>query len=90
MAPEKDIDHLRAILDERDDLCLAIVGDGPDRERLEEVFAGTKTHFLGFKHGEDLSKAFATGNTFCFPSTSETFRLVIIGSDDVRHTCHCR
>lgn len=77
LAPEKDIDHLRAIFDERDDLCLAIVGDGPDRERLEEVFAGTKTHFLGFKHGEDLSKAFATGDAFVFPSTSETFGLVI-------------
>lgn len=77
LAPEKDIEHLRAMFDHRNDLCLAIVGDGPDRERLEEVFAGTKTSFLGFKHGEDLSKAFATGDAFVFPSTSETFGLVI-------------
>ncbi|XJS10100.1 glycosyltransferase family 4 protein [Aerococcaceae bacterium WGS1372] len=77
LAVEKDIDQLRAILDERDDICLTIVGDGPDRERLEEVFQGTKTTFRGFKHGEELSKAFATADAFVFPSTSETFGLVI-------------
>lgn len=77
LAAEKDIEHLRAIFNHRDDICLSIVGDGPDRERLEEVFAGTKTSFLGFKYGEDLSKAFATGDAFIFPSTSETFGLVI-------------
>lgn len=77
LAAEKDIDHLRVIFDHRDDITLAIVGDGPDRDRLEEVFAGTDTHFLGFKHGEELSRAFATGDAFIFPSTSETFGLVI-------------
>lgn len=77
LAVEKDIDHLRAMLDERDDICLTIIGDGPDRERLEEVFQGTKTTFQGFKHGTDLSRAFATGDAFIFPSTSETFGLVI-------------
>lgn len=77
LAAEKDIDHLRPILDQRDDICLTIVGDGPDRERLEEVFQGTKTTFQGFKYGEDLSKAFATADAFVFPSTSETFGLVI-------------
>lgn len=77
LAAEKDLDHLRVIFDHRDDICLGIVGDGPDRERLETVFAGTKTTFLGFKHGEELSKAFALGDAFVFPSTSETFGLVI-------------
>lgn len=77
LAVEKDIDHLRAILDARDDICLTIIGDGPDRERLQEVFQGTKTTFQGFKHGVELSKAFATGDALVFPSTSETFGLVI-------------
>lgn len=77
LAAEKDLDHLRVIFEHRDDICLAIVGDGPDRERLETVFAGTKTTFLGFKHGEELSEAFATGDAFIFPSTSETFGLAI-------------
>ena len=77
LALEKDIDHLSAILDARDDICLTIIGDGPDRERLQEVFQGTKTTFQGFKHGVELSKAFATGDALVFPSTSETFGLVI-------------
>ena len=53
------------------------MGDGPQREELEAIFRGTKTTFLGFKRGEDLAKCFATGDAFIFPSTSETFGLVI-------------
>lgn len=77
LAQEKDLEQLRVIFNHRDDICLAIVGDGPERERLEEVFEGTKTTFLGFLHGEELSKAFATGDGFIFPSVSETFGLAI-------------
>lgn len=77
LASEKGLRQLRAILEERDDICLAMVGDGPEREELETYFEGTKTTFLGFKFGEELSKAFATGDAFIFPSTSETFGLVI-------------
>lgn len=77
LAAEKDLHHLRRIFDYRDDICLAFVGDGPQREELEAIFRGTKTTFLGFKRGEDLAKCFATGDAFIFPSTSETFGLVI-------------
>lgn len=77
LASEKGLKQLRAIFDHRDDICLAFVGDGPEREELEAYFAGTKSTFVGFKHGLDLSKAFATGDAFIFPSTSETFGLVI-------------
>lgn len=77
LAQEKDIAQLRVIFKHRTDVCLAIVGDGPEREHLEEVFEGTKTTFLGFLHGKELSKAFATGDGFIFPSTSETFGLAI-------------
>lgn len=77
LAQEKDLDQLRAIFNHRDDICLTIVGDGPERDHLEEVFKGTKTSFLGFLHGDDLSKAFATGDGFIFPSVSETFGLAI-------------
>lgn len=77
LAVEKDLHHLRPIMDLRDDITLAIVGDGPNREELEDLFQGTRTKFLGFKHGEELSRAYATGDAFIFPSTSETFGLVI-------------
>lgn len=77
LAAEKDLDHLLPIFSKRDDICLAIVGDGPERVNLEEVFKGTKTTFTGFLKGDDLSKAYATGDAFIFPSISETFGLVI-------------
>lgn len=77
IAPEKEIESLKEILDRRSDVNLAIIGDGPDRERLEEHFKGYPVHFTGFLHGEELSQAFASGDAFIFPSLSETLGLVI-------------
>ena len=77
LASEKGLRQLKAIFKHRTDICLAFVGDGPEREELEAYFAGTKTSFVGFKHGLELSKAFATADGFIFPSTSETFGLAI-------------
>lgn len=77
LAAEKGLHQLKEIFEHRDDICLAIVGDGPERDNLEQVFKGTKTSFLGFQHGEALSRFFATGDGFIFPSVSETFGLVI-------------
>ena len=77
LAAEKDLDQLVHIFEGRDDICLAIVGDGPARQDLEAVFKDTKTTFTGFLKGQNLAKAYATGDAFIFPSTSETFGLVI-------------
>ncbi|MDO5663381.1 MAG: glycosyltransferase, partial [Brachybacterium sp.] len=35
LAPEKQIRSLRPLLERRQDVALAVIGDGPDRERLE-------------------------------------------------------
>lgn len=78
LAAEKDIHLIKPLLDKRDDVCLAIVGDGPARKDLERLFKGTNTVFTGFLHGEELSQAFASGDAFIFPSTSETLGLVIL------------
>ncbi|AXY25138.1 glycosyl transferase [Suicoccus acidiformans] len=77
LAYEKGIDQLRGIFEHRNDIALAIVGDGPARAELEQYFAGTPTQFLGFLEGEALGQAFAVGDAFIFPSVSETFGLVI-------------
>lgn len=77
LAHEKEIDSLRSLFDRRQDICLAIVGDGPARKHLETVFAGTPTVFTGFLHGEALSQAYASSDAFIFPSRSETLGLVI-------------
>lgn len=51
---------------------LAVVGEGPALAWLRGRLAGTKTVFTGFLAGEELSAAYASGDVFAFPSTSET------------------
>ncbi len=78
LATEKRIDWLRPLLDIVPNARLAIVGDGPIREDLEERFEGTSTVFTGFLDGMDLSRAYAAGDLFVFPSASETFGNVVL------------
>ena len=59
-------------------MALAIVGDGPYRRELEDLFAGTATMFPGFMEGEELASAFASADAFVFPSVTETLGLVIL------------
>lgn len=78
LAAEKEIERLRDVLLASDDFRLAIVGDGPHRGRLESHFAGTRTVFTGFLHGERLAQAYASSDIFVFPSTTETLGLVLL------------
>ena len=48
-----------------------VVGDGPARKIIEERL--TDTVFTGFLSGGSLSKAYASGDIFLFPSDTETF-----------------
>jgi glycosyltransferase involved in cell wall biosynthesis len=77
LAAEKQVEHILQVLDAVPNTHLAIVGDGPHREKLESVFAGRSVTFTGYKSGEDLSRAYASSDIFMFPSsTIETFGLV--------------
>lgn len=78
LAAEKEIHRLRPLMERRSDVALAIVGDGPYRRELEELFAGTATIFPGFMEGEELASAFASADAFVFPSVTETLGLVIL------------
>jgi len=78
LAPEKEIHKLKPLLEERSDVRLAIVGDGPIREQLEQKFKGTNTVFTGFLHGDELNQAFSSADAFIFPSITETLGLVIL------------
>ena len=78
LAAEKEIHRLRPLMNRRDDVALAIVGDGPFRGELEQMFAGTSTVFPGFMEGEELASAFASADAFVFPSVTETLGLVIL------------
>jgi glycosyltransferase involved in cell wall biosynthesis len=57
---------------------LALVGDGPHRQQLERVFEGTPTTFVGYLAGEELAAAYASGDAFLFPSSTETLGLVLL------------
>lgn len=54
---------------------LVLVGDGPLRSDLEAALADA--YFAGYQSGEMLSRWFASGDIFVFPSTTETFGNVV-------------
>ena len=78
LSGEKQLHHLKPILDAVPGTRLAIVGNGPARESLEAQFAGTNTVFMGYMQGEALSQAYASADIFVFPSALETFGLVVV------------
>jgi len=51
-----------------------VVGEGPERARLEKQYPGA--HFVGFQHGEDLARYVAASDVMVFPSLTDTFGLV--------------
>jgi hypothetical protein len=78
LAREKRIHWLRPVLRAVPQARLAIVGNGPERGELEALFRDTPTVFTGHLEGEDLSRAYAAGDVFVFPSASETFGNVVL------------
>jgi glycosyltransferase involved in cell wall biosynthesis len=78
LSAEKQIERIRPVLDALPHARLALVGDGPHRQQLEKVFAGSATTFLGYLGGEDLASAYASADAFLFPSSTETRGLVLL------------
>ena len=78
VSAEKQIDEIKPVLEAIPEARLAIVGDGPNREALEEHFAGTNTNFVGYLQGLELASAYASADAFVFPSRTETLGLVLL------------
>jgi len=53
-----------------------IVGDGPDRARLEEIDPSAR--FLGKLTGERLAEVYRAADVFVFPSLTDTFGIVML------------
>ncbi|HEV3093336.1 MAG TPA: glycosyltransferase, partial [Solirubrobacteraceae bacterium] len=58
-------------------LRLMLAGDGPERRRVAERLGELAT-FLGWLHGDELARAYASADLFLFPSQTDTFGQVIL------------
>jgi glycosyltransferase involved in cell wall biosynthesis len=81
LAAEKNLDlairgfeAVRAVVP---DARLVLVGDGPDRQRLEAM-APEGVIFAGMRRGDDLARHYASADVFAFPSLTETFGNVLL------------
>ena len=78
LSAEKQIERIRPVLEAIPDARLALVGDGPHRQQLEAHFRGLPATFVGYLAGEELASAYASGDAFVFPSSTETLGLVLL------------
>ena len=78
LAREKGCERLASLARDPGPYHVALVGDGPDRARLEELFAGTRATFAGVLQGDDLADAYAAADVFVFPSETDTLGLVLL------------
>ena len=65
------IDSVKKLKEINPKVRALVVGDGPAQDEAEQNFP--EGHFTGFAKGEDLAKAYASGDIFLFPSHTETF-----------------
>ncbi len=85
LAPEKNLEYLALAaaecLKEKPDAWFVVIGDGPSRTSMEEVFRerGVSGRFAapGSKSGQDLADAYSAMDLFVFSSTSETQGMVL-------------
>ena len=78
LAPEKQLEQLRPVLEQIPGTRLVLVGGGPHREALEAHFAGLPVTFAGYRTGRGLAEAYASADIFVFPSAFESFGLVML------------
>jgi glycosyltransferase involved in cell wall biosynthesis len=72
LVPQKRVDALLRVCSQMHDSCqLLIVGDGPDRSRLESLAAEIcpAARFTGDLRGEELGKCFLVADLFVMPGT---------------------
>lgn len=78
LAREKKLARLAAALRLVHGVHVALVGDGPHRHELEQLFDGLPATFVGTLRGHELAAAYASADVFAFPSDTETFGNVVL------------
>ncbi|MEM9399321.1 MAG: glycosyltransferase [Verrucomicrobiota bacterium] len=80
VSKEKDlgfmVDFFREVKKQRQDITLAVIGDGPYRDEMMELLPDEI--FSGIVTGQELGVAYASADLFLFPSTTDTFGNVVI------------
>lgn len=71
LAVEKNLDAVVAVAERMPEAKLVLVGDGPERRRLQARLPNAV--FAGLRKGEDLAAHYASGDLFLFPSLTETY-----------------
>lgn len=79
LAGEKNLELVvrawQRMRDRLQDLKLVLVGDGPERRRIEKAFP--EVIFAGMQRGEALAAHYASADCFLFASVTETFGNVV-------------
>ena len=83
LSPEKEVEvvvnaYIAMKQTSQQNIKLVIVGDGPDRSRLEVLCEGHDVIFMGNLTGLNLAQAYASANVFVFASQVETFGNVVL------------
>jgi glycosyltransferase involved in cell wall biosynthesis len=78
LAAEKGVERLLPLAAPGGERHVALVGDGPAKNELEQAFAGRQATFPGRLVGKDLAAAYASADVFVFPSTTDTLGLVML------------
>jgi glycosyltransferase involved in cell wall biosynthesis len=77
LAVEKNLHLLaaafRELSHEREDVHLALIGDGPYRDALAAQLVGLPVTFTGYLGGSNLARAIASADIKVFPSTTDTW-----------------
>lgn len=68
--------NIEAFLDLKLPGAKVVIGDGPEREKLQRKYPGI--HFLGYRTGLDLAGAIKACDVMVFPSRTDTFGLVMV------------
>ena len=74
------LDVLEHILKSRTDVCLMLIGNGPDKSMLENVVSqrNLKDKVVFVESQSDVSLFYSAMDVFCLPSKSEGFGMVLV------------
>ncbi|MGD9279809.1 MAG: glycosyltransferase [Desulfobacterales bacterium] len=68
----------KRLYQQRKDIQLIIVGDGPYLAEMQDELSGTSCFFTGYLEKDDLATVYASCDIFIYPSTTDAFGQVVL------------